>query len=232
MRFIETAKLSGLDQNGQCWFQCGPRSLRCQQHFLFIYTGPECLFMSFSCIILFGPHQIHVRNKSTSYRHPCFLDGDTGNVTKEGSPELNLVPGTWALGPSTSWKTMFLPVWLAAPWFSSQLGHRAYTLEPHSSPASYLKEGLNVRHVFAHYPCLGFVLLLTWAAKAVILHYDPADVSLVQNHTVLDTSVRYTGEYGTSLILNNLAPTCGHRETLRKKRIYAFSDVIKISIDQ
>lgn len=65
MRFIESAKPSGLDQTGLCGFKCAHQSPR-----FIIINNNFCLFVQdqnfslcFSHIISLGPHQIQVWNK-------------------------------------------------------------------------------------------------------------------------------------------------------------------------
>lgn len=102
MRFIETAKLSGLDQTGWWWFQCVLHSL----HFIivnnnfYLFLRDQNVSLCFSRIILLDPHQIHVWNKSKYYCQAWLMDGDTGNLRGYGFPELSLVPGVWVLSPA------------------------------------------------------------------------------------------------------------------------------------
>lgn len=102
MRFIETAKLSGLDQTGWCWFQCVLHSL----HFIivnnnfYLFLQDQNVSLCFSRIILLDPHQIHVWNKSKSHCQAWLMDGDNGNLRGYGFPELSLVPGVWVWSPA------------------------------------------------------------------------------------------------------------------------------------
>lgn len=73
-----------------------------KQQFLFIYIGPELLFMFFTYYFIWS-----APNPCVGKYHcqACLTKGDTGNLSDEGFPELNLVPGMCCLEPSSpDWK--------------------------------------------------------------------------------------------------------------------------------
>lgn len=77
MRFIETAKLSGLDQTGLCWFKRVLHPL----HFIiinnnfYLFIQDQNFSLWFSHIISFDPHQVHVWNKGKYIVRPALQTG-------------------------------------------------------------------------------------------------------------------------------------------------------------